>query len=189
MPITKDPVKRERNSLRLFGCSEAEAIAINGGAPTRDPSSAAVRYLHQRTTAGLRGIEWAISFPEWMRIWLNSGHWADRGVGVGRYCMARHGDTGPYSATNVSIQLCTENSRDGIRKARPAMNANPSRRPGYGRGWTYRADAAKPYQVMVSKKYIGSYLAQCEAERAYRAAVAIHGIEARCMSLDSVFFA
>lgn len=179
MPLIKDPAKRERNSLRLFGCSEAEAIAINGGAPTRDPNSAAVRYLHQRTTAGLRGIEWDISFPDWMRIWLNSGHWEDRGVGVGRYCMARHGDIGPYSATNVSIQLCTDNSRDGIRKARPAMNENPSRKAGCGRGWTYRAEAAKPYQVMVRKTYVGCYATQCEAESAYRAAVVIHGMEAR----------
>lgn len=179
MPIIKDPAKRERNALLLFGCTEAEAIAANGGAPTREPNSPAVRYLHQRTTAGIRGIEWAISFPDWMRIWLDSGYWALRGRGIGRYCMARHGDTGPYSATNVSIQLCTDNSRDGIRKARPAIAANQTQHAGHGRGWTYREKAARPYQVMVSKKYIGCYSTQCEAESAYRAAVVIHGMGAR----------
>ena len=174
MPRILNPVLIEAHAQKLYGCSEAEAVALNGGRPTRTPRSPASRYQNQRIAASRRGIAWEITFPEWMRIWKESGRWEERGVGVGRYCMARHGDEGPYSPSNVSIQLCTENSRDGIAKARPAILANPALKAGRGRGWTYRPQAAKPFQVVACHKYIGSYLTQGEAEAAYRNAVSSH---------------
>ena len=113
----KDPAKRERNAQKLFGVSEAEAIALNDGLPLRTVDSKAMRYLSQRQSAiGKRGIAWKINFSEWLSIWLASGKWDKRGVGRGSYCMARHGDAGPYAVGNVSIQLCTINSRDGLNK-------------------------------------------------------------------------
>lgn len=179
MPKILNPELIEAHAQKLYGCSNSQAVELNGGLPTRTPRSPAMRYQDQRIAAGRRGISWEITFPEWMSIWHESGRWADRGVGVGRYCMARHGDIGPYSAANVSIQLCTDNSRDGIEKARPAILANPALKAGRGRGWTYRPHAAKPYQVVACHKYIGTFLTQGEAEAAYQNAVSMHGIGAR----------
>lgn len=180
MPATKNPVILERNAQSLFGCSRATALLLNEGAPLRQPGSRASRYLYQRTAAGKRGIGWEITFPEWLSIWMESGHWEQRGVGIGTYCMSRHRDIGPYKVGNVSIKTNVENSREGIEKARPAMRltsrrqahlGGPSGQLGRGRGWTFVAARKTPYQVVVGSKYIGSFATQQEAEAAYRAAV------------------
>lgn len=114
MPRIKDPWIRQRNAFRIYGCGEAEAIRLNADRPLRDSDSLAFKYATQRTAAHKRGIDWRLTFAEWLRIWESSGHLAQRGVGIGRYVMARNGDCGPYSAGNVSIQLAVANSRDGL---------------------------------------------------------------------------
>jgi hypothetical protein len=70
------------------------------------------RFLVQRTSAAVRGIVWDLSFNNWMEIWRESGHLAQRGRGDGKYCMARFGDTGPYSVGNVYITTHNQNSKD-----------------------------------------------------------------------------
>lgn len=178
MPRITDPIKRERNAQRLLGCSEAVALRINGGAPLRHRGSPAQRYLYQRQSAFKRGISWEINFPEWWGVWLASGKWDMRGVGIGSYCMARNGDVGPYSLENVSIQLSALNSRDGISKARgqsPLDSRVHGTKAGHGRGWTYVERARhRPYQVVVARKYIGCFASQEEAEAAYQAGVCAH---------------
>jgi hypothetical protein len=114
VPATKDPAILERNARRFYGCSLSLAIALNDGLPLRRNNTKAMAYTYQRQAAKKRGIEWAISLEEWLRVWIDSGKWGLRGVGKGRYCMARNNDTGPYKVGNVSIQLCTTNSRDGL---------------------------------------------------------------------------
>lgn len=169
MPLIKDPAIRERNALRLFGCSEAEAVALNGALPLREPRSDAMRYEAQCRAAKRRGVAWSITFREWLAVWSESGLKHLRGVGKGRYCMARHGDIGPYSVGNVSIQLCTKNSSDGwlnTRARRLCRGGSP--RVGSGRGWTQRGRA---YQVMVGRRYVGTFHTQEAAEDAYKAAV------------------
>lgn len=170
MPVIKNPQIRERNSFRIYGCSEAEAVRWNGGMALRTAGCVAARYTHQRTAAFKRGVGWEITFPEWMTIWQQSGHMGLRGVGIGCYCMARNQDVGPYKIGNVSIQLCTTNSRDGLEIARPSI---PSR-IGEGRGWTYREGVANPYQVVCKKKYIGAFRSVALAEAAYRDEVNRH---------------
>jgi len=114
VPRINDPWIRQRNAFRIYRCGEAEAIRLNAGRPLRDPGSLAFKYATQRTAANKRGIDWRLSFAEWLGIWEASGRLAQRGVGIGRYVMARHGDCGPYSVGNVSIQLAVANSRDGL---------------------------------------------------------------------------
>lgn len=178
MPAIKDQSILERNAMLFHGCSHAEAIALNDGLALRDPASRSSRYLYQRQAAFDRGIGWEITFPEWLAVWDASGHWSDRGVGIGKYCMSRHGDLGPYKVGNVSIKTNVENNREGIERARPAMRANPHRRgggsgpdAGSGKGWAYLPKRKTPYQVYVGRKYIGLFATQQEAEAAYRAAV------------------
>jgi hypothetical protein len=50
---------------------------------------------------------------QWALIWARSGHWHERGLGKGKYCMARFGDKGPYASWNVKIILQSENSSEG----------------------------------------------------------------------------
>jgi hypothetical protein len=176
MPGIKNPVIRERNSQRFFGCSEAEAIRLNNGLPLRDRSGLALRYYTQRYKAGRRGIGWEITFPEWVAVWESSGLLECRGVGREGFCMARHGDEGPYRADNVSIKSCSQNSREGLLKTHRLGRAKlpVSAQVGSGRGWTKRAKGPRPYQVQVGEKYVGTYATEAEARTAYLAAVEAH---------------
>ncbi len=60
-------------------------------------------------------VEFRISFEDWIKIWLDSGHWFDRGASTGKYVMSRHNDIGHYEVGNVSIKLHSENISEGHR--------------------------------------------------------------------------
>lgn len=64
----------------------------------------------QRWHAGKRGIAWELSFDEWMLLWDGKFHL--RGKGKGKLCMARYGDEGPYSISNVYITKNEINNLD-----------------------------------------------------------------------------
>ena len=68
-------------------------------------------YAH-RCNARRRGIEFLLTFEEWFQIWEDSGHWEQRGLRKDQYVMSRYGDQGPYSTTNVFIQLNSDNVRE-----------------------------------------------------------------------------
>ncbi len=174
MPATKDPAKLDLWATCIYGCSHASAVTLNDGLTLRDKGTKALAYVHQRQAAKKRGIAWQITFSEWLDVWVMSGHWAERGVGRAKYVMARHGDEGPYAVANVSIQLATQNSRDGIKKSHATMAAEgwaKQSRIGRGRGWTYRDRGRRHYQVVVGRRYVGVYATQEEAEVAYRLAL------------------
>ena len=104
---------------------------------SRDYKTPKARYFQQRANAYERGIEWEISFEEWWSLW--EPHWANRGREKGQLVMARHGDDGPYSLTNVSIKTVEENyyeakpkRLDSRRRQASAYRlglSSPSRRP------------------------------------------------------------
>lgn len=73
------------------------------------------RFTIQRSQAKRRGIAWELSFEQWIAIWTESGHWEQRGKTAGSYCMARHGDVGPYAVGNVSIITVEQNTSEGSR--------------------------------------------------------------------------
>jgi hypothetical protein len=56
-----------------------------------------------------RKIEWQLTFEQWHQIWLSSGKFHLRGRGLGKYCMCRYGDVGPYSIDNVYIDTIDNN--------------------------------------------------------------------------------
>jgi hypothetical protein len=68
------------------------------------------RYKQHRHHAAARGIPFLLTFDQWWQVW--APHWSRRGYGAGRYCMARHGDTGPYAPGNVSIISNAQNTRE-----------------------------------------------------------------------------
>lgn len=67
------------------------------------------RYKEQLKKANSRKIEWQFTFENWLKIWIDSGKWDQRGCRKGQYVMSRFGDVGPYSPNNVVIKLCSEN--------------------------------------------------------------------------------
>ena len=66
-------------------------------------------YTAQRAKAETRGIEWRLTYPQWLAVWKESGRLPDRGTGNGKYVMARNGDSGAYRLGNVRIVLSSEN--------------------------------------------------------------------------------
>jgi hypothetical protein len=84
----------------------------------RDPeyigkSAEAVRAFQvQRTNANRRGIQFLFTFEEWWAWWQIDNRWANRGMGSGKFVMARKGDTGPYSPDNVYCATHAQNVRD-----------------------------------------------------------------------------
>ncbi len=56
-----------------------------------------------------RSIEFLLTFEEWLKIWVDSGHYFERGCRKGQYVMVRKGDNGPYAVGNVRITTVEEN--------------------------------------------------------------------------------
>lgn len=72
-------------------------------------------YRRQQCSARERGIEWKLSYEEWLDIWKKSGHFKERGRYRGRWVMARKRDIGDYVVGNVEIVPWEENSAAAAR--------------------------------------------------------------------------
>lgn len=70
-------------------------------------------FAAQKCSARIRGIDFLLSFDEWLSIWKKSKKLSLRGRGSGKYCMGRKGDSGPYSKDNVIIIKHEKNVSDG----------------------------------------------------------------------------
>lgn len=68
------------------------------------------QYGIQKQNARRRGIEWQLTYEEWLDIWGDKIEM--RGRGIGKYCMARNNDCGPYSKDNVKIILFEDNNKE-----------------------------------------------------------------------------
>jgi hypothetical protein len=95
------------------------------------------KFYYQRGDAAKRGILFLLTFEEWWEIWQKSGHWHERGSGLGQYVMARFGDIGPYAVGNVKIitnkQNTAEYQQSGRRPRRAghSMNSHARRQARY----------------------------------------------------------
>jgi hypothetical protein len=71
-------------------------------------------YLGHKRGARIRGIGFNFTFPQWFKIWNDSGKINKRGGNRSRsYVMARKGDKGPYSIRNVDIKTSRANIQEG----------------------------------------------------------------------------
>lgn len=98
--------KRDARLIRRFGCDYKQYRAL-----LKRPDKPTYAFTAQCRNARSRDIGWELSLWQWWKIWEQSGHWPDRGVGHG-YCMCRMNDTGPYAADNVYIGTNIENIQD-----------------------------------------------------------------------------
>lgn len=109
--------KEESRYMKYLGCSKDVFAALTGAEwswtihTSQSSRNPGVAYMNQKRYAEYRGIEWRMTFPEWWKVWQDSGHWEQRGRGQG-YCMGRYGDTGPYSPDNVYICTIGQNFSD-----------------------------------------------------------------------------
>lgn len=69
-------------------------------------------YDDQRRHAADRGIPFLIAYSEWLEMWLESGHWFNRGKTKGSHQMCRYGDTGSYTKKNCYIGTVEQNQED-----------------------------------------------------------------------------
>lgn len=67
------------------------------------------KYNCHKGNAKHRNIDFDISSDEWWKIWQDSGHWHERGKGMGKYVMSRPGDLGAYHKDNVAIITQSQN--------------------------------------------------------------------------------
>lgn len=118
--VKKARVRAYRNDryMKSHGCTWAQFVEVRaigkamkeaGARHGRTPFGA---YQSQRRNAGARGVGWELTFWQWWTIWLESGHWEQRGRGQG-YVMCRRGDVGPYAVGNVFIGTAAQNSYEG----------------------------------------------------------------------------
>lgn len=108
--------RRERADIRSrawFGCDHETMLALNNGKNAWAKGHSKSRaFIQQKRHAAYRGVEWRLTFPEWCRIWDESGKWPERGRGRNGYVMARIQDFGPYAAWNVQILTGAQNVSD-----------------------------------------------------------------------------
>lgn len=73
------------------------------------------KYCRQKLTAKYRGIEFDISFPDWVDWWeeqLGPQWLQKRGLGKDKYVMGRLGDTGSYRLDNIECITQSKNMTD-----------------------------------------------------------------------------
>lgn len=70
------------------------------------------QYSKHKQNAARRGVEFLLSFDQWLGLWKKSGKWNKRGNRKGCFCMARHGDEGPYALGNVRIETWSGNTAE-----------------------------------------------------------------------------
>jgi hypothetical protein len=130
------------------------------------PREARKKYQIQRGQAKLRGIAWEFTLESWWQVWASSGKWEQRGRGSEQYQMARNGDAGPYSPSNVRIVTHAENNRERL--------ANGLGPLGKGKGWKRNARCkTRPFEARIAGKHLGVYATEQEAEAAYRQAASL----------------
>ena len=70
-------------------------------------------YKAQKSNAKTRGVNFLLTFEQWLAIWTESGKLDRRGRGADKFCMCRNGDIGPYEVGNVFIGTGREKVRAG----------------------------------------------------------------------------
>lgn len=104
-------------------------------------------------------IEFKLTFDEWYSIWINSGHWEERGRSHGQYCMSRYNDIGHYEIDNVFIQLHAQNTSDGHYKVmseemKQKISATKKGKPSTFKGRKHSEESKRLISI-ARNKYLG----------------------------------
>lgn len=156
--------------LAFYGCTaafwiELRDIGLAHVAAGKSFETTPLRaYSRQRRTAEHpRQIEWRLTLPEWWAIWIDSGHWDERGAGRG-YVMCRNGDLGPYAVGNVFIGRADDNCSEGSKKCALPIGVSNVATSTVRR---YKTSCT----VAGERRYLGAFATVEEAHAAYLMAV------------------
>lgn len=100
------------------------------------------KWQNHKDNSAARNAQFLLSFDEWFKIWLDSGHINERGKGRGKYCMSRFGDKGDYEIGNIKIVTYEENEAElwsrpeTLQKIQKALIGND-----YAKGYKHTDDA------------------------------------------------
>jgi hypothetical protein len=119
-------------------------------------------FLVQRWMAvNRRNVQWDLTFEDWLDIWLQSGHLHERGKGIGKYCMARKNDAGPYAVGNVYITLHQQNNVDQHKFKTSGWGKLRSKKTKTPLGiFNSRSEAAKAHGL--TPRQLGIRIEKCE---------------------------
>lgn len=104
--------KIEAKIIKSYMCTRAQ-LRVYRAMHADYKKTPLLKYKQQKRNAMLRGIDWDFTINSWWRVWDESGKWNKMGRCLGEYVMARHGDIGPYSPSNVYITTCSDNISSG----------------------------------------------------------------------------
>lgn len=94
-----------------------------------------IAYRTQKANAYKRDIPFRISLADFWRIWQESGKWAERGRGKGKYCLARYNDSGAYEVGNVWVCSFSENCREARSRSKRGNGNVHFINPGTRKPW------------------------------------------------------
>lgn len=103
---------RADNGRYASACTPCERIR-SAASNRKSRSTLLGRYKAQMKNAEMRGIDFLLTFEQWLSIWTESGKLDQRGRGAEKFCMCRNNDIGPYEVGNVFIGTGRENVRAG----------------------------------------------------------------------------
>ena len=72
------------------------------------------QYSQHKQRAKRKGIPFELTLAEWYKIWIDSGHYHNKGTKRGQYVMSRYGDKGGYTIGNVHIQTVGQNTQEAF---------------------------------------------------------------------------
>lgn len=72
------------------------------------------QYHNHKARAKRKGIPFELTFEQWYKIWLDSGHYHEKGTKHGQYVMSRYHDQGGYTIDNVYIQTVGDNTKEAF---------------------------------------------------------------------------
>jgi len=105
--------KRQRSILRQYGCTEKEALMINGGKPLNTVGTPAYKYKCYCHNLNKKDIDCNLSFPEWYSVWQKSGKYGQMKPGRGGYSLVRKDTSAPASVGNVEVMESHKVRRHG----------------------------------------------------------------------------
>ena len=105
----REQAYRDSELLPKYSCTRAEYKEIQN-----KNKKLPLAFIDHFRNAIARGIRFKLTFPEWYKLWNDSGHIDNRGRKSGQYVMSRKGDKGPYSIDNIEIKSCNENCKEAM---------------------------------------------------------------------------
>lgn len=102
---------KDAEFLPAFGCTRGEVKALNNQMMPYNKYSMARSFINQQRAALRIGAAWDLTFPQWIKIWQDSGHLEERGRYGEGYVLTRYDLAKGFTLDNCYITTLSESSR------------------------------------------------------------------------------